>query len=45
MSRPFAKLKEEIKKEILQLSFPVGQPYVTHTDNLLINRKEVNLNE
>ena len=32
MSRPFEKLKEEIKKEILQLSFPVGQPYVTQTD-------------
>lgn len=32
MSRPFAKLKEEIKKEILQLSFPVGQPYVTQTN-------------
>ena len=32
MSRPFEKLKEEIKKEILQLSFPIGQPYVTQTD-------------
>ena len=32
MSRPFAKLKEEIKKEILQLSFPIGQPYVTQTN-------------
>lgn len=32
MSRPFEKLKEEIKKEILQLSFPIGQPYVTQTN-------------
>ena len=32
MSRPFEKLKEEIKKEILQLSFPIGQPYITQTD-------------
>lgn len=32
MSRPFAKLKAEIKKEILQLSFPIGQPYVTQTN-------------
>ena len=32
MSRPFAKLKAEIKKEILQLSFPIGQPYVTQTE-------------